>query len=242
MKIILSIIAASYLIPSQIFAGDSIERLDRNVELIKLTEKVYSMKSSFARDGILNCNHLLIFDDKDIVLVNTPVNDSLTAVMLNCIEKKFKRPVTKVVVSHFHEDSSGGLVETSKRKIISYGLDKTRELLKLTGRKIDVVFTDSLIIPLQTIKIELFYFGGGHSIDNIVVWLPVEKILFGGCMIKSLSAKDKGNIKDADLKSWASTVSKVKERCKGVRVVIPGHMESGDAALLDHTIELVKIK
>lgn len=227
------------LIVIRLCAGDSNEKLDRNFEITRLTDKVYSMKSSFAGDGNLICNHLLIVDSNDILLVNTPVNDSLTAVMLSCIERKFKRPVTKIVVSHFHDDSSGGLVETSKRGITSYSLDKTKELLKPVGRKIDIVFKDSFIISLQTVKVELLYFGAGHSIDNIVVWLPVEKILFGGCMLKSLSSKNIGNTKDADLQSWAGTVRKVKERCSDVKIVIPGHMESGDVAIFDHTIELV---
>jgi metallo-beta-lactamase class B len=241
MKILLSFIIVSQLSLFKLLAGDNSELLDRNIEINKLTDNVYSMKSSFAGDGNLNCNHLLIIDNNDVVLVNTPVNDSLTAVMLNCIKKKFKKPVTKVIVSHFHEDSSGGLIETARCGIVSYGQDKTREFLKQSGKKIDIVFSDSLILPLKTVIVELMYFGGGHSRDNIVVWLPKEKILFGGCLLKSLSAKDKGNTKDADMDSWANTVRKVKERFKDAKIVIPGHMESGDPSIFEHTIDLVKI-
>ena len=183
---------------------------------------------------------MLIIDRNDIVLVNTPASDSLTAVLLDCIEKKFKRKVTKLIVSHFHDDSSGGLPETGKRGIRSYALDKTRDLLKAENKKIDVVFKDSLSVPLQSLILKLVYFGAGHSVENIVIWLPDEKILFGGCLMKSLVSTDKGNIKDADLQAWPLTIQKVKDRFGDAKIVIPGHGAIGDATIFNHTIRIVK--
>jgi len=226
----------------RLFAGDSIDRVDKNIEITKLTDKAYLIQSSYACNGYLDCNHLLIIDSKDIILVNTPAKDSLTLIMLNCIERKFNRKVTKVIVSHFHDDSSGGLKETSKLGIISYGLDKTRYLLKSKNRNINIVFKDSLSITLQKIQIDMFYFGAGHTIDNIVTWLPSEKILFGGCLIKSLNATDKGNIKDADLQAWPITLRKVKDRFKNAKIIIPGHSAIGDTSIFEHTIRIIEMK
>jgi len=227
---------------SRLLAGDAIERVDKNIGITRLTVSAYLIQSSYSGNGHLDCNHLLIIDSKDIVLVNTPATDSLTVVMLDCIEKKFKRKVTKVIVSHFHDDSSGGLNTTSKRGITSYGLSKTRDLLKSQNKNIDVVFNDSLKIQLQTTKLCLYYFGAGHSVDNIVTWLPDEKILFGGCLMKSLEATDKGNIKDADLPAWPVTVRKVKERFRDAKIVIPGHSSIGDYSVFDHTIKIAEMK
>jgi metallo-beta-lactamase class B len=218
------------------------EFIDRNFEFTKLDSNIYLIKSAFSGDGNLNCNHLLITDPKDIVLVNTPVNDSLTSVLLNCVVRKFRRPVTKIIVSHFHEDSSGGLNETRKQGIVSYGLDKTADLLKPSGKNIDMTFSDTLDISLQNCLVKLYYFGAGHSADNILVWLPVQKILFGGCLLKALSVNNIGNTKDADPASWVETVKKVKERCKDAKIVIPGHMEYGNNSVFDHTIEVVNFK
>jgi len=225
-----------------LWAMDTIERVDKNIGITKLTEKTYLIQSSYSCNGSLDCNHLLVIDKKDLVLVNTPATDSLTAILLTCIEKKFNRKVTKVIVSHFHEDSSGGLDETKKLGITSYGLNKTRELLKSRNKNIDVVFQDSLKIPLQTSEIQLFYFGAGHSVDNIVTWIPGKKILFGGCLLKSISVRDKGNIKDADITSWPVTVRKVKNRFRVAKIVIPGHSTIGDSMIFDHTIQIAEMK
>jgi len=227
---------------THLLAIDNVEQIDKNIAISRLTDNAYLIQSSYACNGHLDCNHLLIVDTKDIVLVNTPVNDSLTAIMLNCIEKKFNRKVTKVIVSHFHDYSSGGLKEISKRGINSFGSLKTRKLLYAKGRYIDFVFNESLSIPLQTTHLELFYPGAGHSIDNIVVWLPNEKILFGGCLLKSPEATDKGNIQDADLTAWPVTVQRVKSKFPNAEIVIPGHLGIGDATIFDHTIALVEMK
>ncbi|HAH25700.1 MAG TPA: subclass B1 metallo-beta-lactamase [Prolixibacteraceae bacterium] len=227
---------------SVLFAGNSTDRLDKNIEITKLTDHAYLIQSSYACNMVLDCNHLLIVDSKDMVLVNTPAKDSLTAILLNCIAEKFKRNVTKVIVSHFHDDSSGGLLETGKRGIISYSLDKTRDLLTSEDRTINHVFTDSMTISLQNTSLQLFYFGAGHSVDNIVTWIPSEHILFGGCLLKSKDSKDKGNIKDADLRAWPVTVRKVENRFKDASIVIPGHLAIGDSSLFEHTLDIVKIE
>ena len=221
-------------------AKNSFERADKNIGITKLNSKVYLLQSSFACNGHLDCNHLLILDRKDMVLINTPSNDSLTAIMLNCIGKKFKRKITRVIVSHFHKDSAGGLHETNKHGITSYGLNLTRDLLKSEHKIIDCVFKDSLTIHLQNIQLDLFFFGAGHSVDNIVTWIPGEKILFGGCLLKSSDTNDIGNITDADLRAWPVTVQKVKERFKDARIVVPGHLSIGDSSLFDHTIRIIK--
>ena len=220
--------------------SDSINRVDNNIGIRKLTDKAYLIQTSYACNGNLDCNHLLIVDTKDILLINTPAKDSLTSILLNCIEKRFKRKVTRVIVSHFHDDSSGGLKETRKCGIKSYSLDKTSDLLKTENKNIDIVFKDSLEISLQSTRLDLFYLGAGHSVDNIVIWLPNEKILFGGCLLKSLESKDKGNIKDADLLAWPVTVQRVKDKFKNAKIVIPGHLAIGDSSIFDHTIKILK--
>jgi glyoxylase-like metal-dependent hydrolase (beta-lactamase superfamily II) len=87
-------------------------------------------------------------------------------------------------------------------------------------------------------RVELAFLGAGHTIDNIVVWIPKKKILFGGCLIKSQNAGNLGNTKEADLMSYPVTLKKVREQYSEVKIVIPGHGRPGGIELIDHTIEL----
>jgi len=221
----------------RLIAGDSVDRVDKNIEITKLTDKAWLLQSSYEGNGMLDCNHLLILDSKEVILVNTPATDSLTAIMLNCIEKKFNRRVTKLIVSHFHDDSSGGLREAEKRGIISYSGNKTKELLK--SDLIDITFSDSLNIATQTTRICMYFLGAGHSPDGIVTWCPDENILFGGCLMKSLDSNSIGNLSDADIKAWPGTMRKAKDKFRDVGIVIPGHGAIGDASIFDHTIQII---
>ena len=82
--------------------------------------------------------------------------------------------------------------------------------------------------------------GGQIPQNNIVVWIPSERILFPGCMVKSLSAQDLGNTADADVSEWPRTIDRVIEKFKKASIVIPGHGEHGGRELLVHTRELLQ--
>ena len=87
--------------------------------------------------------------------------------------------------------------------------------------------------------VEVYFPGESHSMDNVVVYFHNRKILFGGCMIKSLQSKGPGFTGDANMEEWPKSVQKVSERYKDARIVIPGHGDWGDTELLIHTIEIL---
>ncbi len=79
--------------------------------------------------------------------------------------------------------------------------------------------------------------GEAHTEDNIIAYIPSEKVLFGSCVVKSLRA-DKGNTTHANLFMWPETVKKVRKKYKIAEIVIPGHGQPGGLELLDYTIRL----
>ena len=74
--------------------------------------------------------------------------------------------------------------------------------------------------------------------DNIVVWIPSELILFAGCMIKSGNSKDLGNTVDGDLIAYPKTIDKLITKFPKAKIVIPGHGQFGGLDLITHTKEL----
>jgi metallo-beta-lactamase class B len=83
--------------------------------------------------------------------------------------------------------------------------------------------------------------GEGHTKDNVVGYFPVDRVMFGGCLVKELNAS-KGYLGDANLETWSATVEKVKKEFPEVSIVIPGHGEHGSKDLLDYTIRLFIVK
>ncbi len=96
-------------------------------------------------------------------------------------------------------------------------------------------------VPVGNKKVINAFFGEGHTIDNIVSYFPHDKVLFGGCLIKTLGAS-KGYLGDANVNDWSKTVLAVKSKYGKAKVIIPGHGKPGNSELLDYTIELFKIE
>ncbi|MBN1695400.1 subclass B1 metallo-beta-lactamase [candidate division WOR-3 bacterium] len=113
---------------------------------------------------------------------------------------------------------------------------KTQEF-KAPNRLFDI--EEGLELTIGEEIAEVYFPGESHSIDNVVVYFHKRKILFGGCMVKSLESKNPGFTEDANMQEWPKSVKNVLERYKGARIVIPGHGNWGDTKLLNHTIELL---
>ena len=77
---------------------------------------------------------------------------------------------------------------------------------------------------------ELFFPGAGHTRDNIVVWLPRQRTLFGGCFLKSVTSRGLGNLQDADVGAWGPSLRRVQARYARASRIVPGHGSiAGDA-------------
>ncbi len=87
---------------------------------------------------------------------------------------------------------------------------------------------------------QTYYGGQGHSPDNIVIWFDKEKILYGGCLVKSTEAQDLGNLSDANVKAWAATIKKIQEKFKYSNYIIPGHLDWQSKEALTHTLNLIQ--
>jgi len=59
--------------------------------------------------------------------------------------------------------------------------------------------------------------------DNIVIWFEKDRILYGGCLVKSTEAIDLGYTKEANLAEWPKTIKKIQNKFGTPAYIIPGH-------------------
>jgi len=221
-------------------ANESI-KLSDDVEVRQLAEGIWLHTTYFDIEGFENipANGLVVIDGEHAMIIDLPWTDEHTGVLFDWIVKKQNATIKKVVPTHWHIDCAGGLAEAHRRMAESFTLDKTVEILKAKNEPVPQNwFTEYLCLSCGDIGVELGYFGAGHTIDNIVAWIPSKKILFGGCMVKSQNARNLGNTADADVESWPKTLKKVREKYSEAKVVVPGHGRPGGMELIDHTISL----
>jgi metallo-beta-lactamase class B len=111
------------------------------------------------------------------------------------------------------------------------------QTFKAPNRLFDI--EEGLELSIEEEIVEVYFPGESHSIDNVIVYFHNRKILFGGCMVKSLESKNPGFTGDANMQEWPKSVKKVLDRYKNAKLVIPGHGNWGDTKLLKHTIDLL---
>lgn len=192
--------------------------------------------------GKVPCNGLIISNNNESIIFDTPTDDNTSDALLQWIKNALHSQVKAVIPTHFHNDCLGGLKRFHEYNIPSYAYAPTIAFAQTNNMTVPGnSFKDSLVLKAGTTAITVRFFGGGHTRDNVVAYIPAEHILFGGCLIKELGA-GVGYLGDAQVATWSATVTKVKQAYPDVRLVIPGHGAYGDAQLLDYTIQLFKDK
>lgn len=192
--------------------------------------------------GKVPCNGLLVSNDKEAVIFDTPTNDKSSEELIKWFTDKLHLKIKAIIPTHFHDDCLGGLKAFHNHNISSYANFKTIAFAKEKGFTVPKTgFTDALTLKVGKQTVTAKFFGEGHTRDNVVGYFPSEDILFGGCLIKELDAT-KGYLGDANVEAWSNTVEKVKKAYPKVKLIIPGHGERGDSKLLDYTINLFKNK
>lgn len=218
-------------------------QVDKDIQLVLLRDSVF-MHVTWDYDetfGRFSSNGLILIRSGKALMVDTPMDNEKTERLVMWLKNNLSVMVEEVVVGHFHSDCLGGLEYLHKIGVGSLGnkftVDKCRELNLAVPSE---YFTGSLAFDFYGEQVVCRYFGPGHSFDNIIVWLPARKILFGGCLIKSLNSRGLGNLSDAVPEEWDITVKKLKNSYSDVNIVVPGHGEAGGSELLTHTIHLVE--
>lgn len=195
---------------------------------------------TFEDFGPFPCNGVIYARNGEAIIFDTPLSDSLSLELIHWVERELEAKVIGIVPTHFHIDCTAGLPSFHKLKIPSYS---HRSSCALSEEKFPDpgcahhFFDDSLSILVGGQPVVLWYPGAGHTLDNTVAWIPEDKVLFGGCLIKSIGAQ-KGNLEDAKVTDWSPSVLRIKNHFPEVKVVVPGHGAAGGPDLLDYTYKL----
>ncbi|MBD1394414.1 subclass B1 metallo-beta-lactamase [Mucilaginibacter glaciei] len=186
-------------------------------------------------------NSLFAVTPKGIVLVNTPWGDEQTQQLVDSVKQRFNKKIIFCVATHFHDDCVGGFNVLKKLGAKTYASRQTYLLAKKEHNELpQFTFANDTTFTIAGTTLKTFFPGEGHTSDNIVVWLPQGKILFGGCLVKSIDASTKGFTGDANLKQWPQTIKNVADKYPQAAFIIPGHQGwQGGKKQLGHTLNIL---
>lgn len=227
-------------LPAQMNGQDTLF-INQDLQLLPIAEDLYIHISWFEMEpyGRFSSNGIVFIQDGKALLVDTPMETQLTEDLVHYLKTALGAEVSLAVPGHFHDDCLQGLPYLHALGARSIAGKKTVEICREKGLVIpQASFRKRKKLKFGNSRVELRYFGGGHAPDNIVVWFPKHKVLFGGCLIRSLAANGLGNTGDAEITAWGPTVAKIQAALPNIKTVIPGHGSAGDQSLLQHTIDL----
>ena len=217
----------------------------------ELAPGVYFHEGDLRGKGHCN-NGWVIFDDYVLVLdANFP---SGALEIIPKIKAQTDKPIRFAFDTHHHGDHAYGnqvwvdngavpvahegvLAEMRKYETGFFGGKpgrwegeaKTREDMKTTKLKPpSLLYRDVMIFDDGTHRVELRYFGVGHTHGDGFAWLPKERILFTGDAAVNGPYNYMG---DGDSSAWIETLAKAQKL--GATIVAPGHGPSGDGGVVD---------
>lgn len=201
---------------------------------------VYTTYNLYGKNYVPS-NSMYVVTNKGVVMIDVPWDTTQYQPLLDSIKARHRKEVVLCISTHFHEDRTGGLSFLQRKGIPTWSTQQTRELCRQHNiQPAAFRFTSDTTFSIGNHPFQVFYPGPGHAPDNIVIWFDKEKVLYGGCFVKSTEATSLGNLSDANVQAWPQSIHKVMNKFPNPRYVIPGHDGWQDNRSLQHTLQLLK--
>jgi metallo-beta-lactamase class B len=254
--------AAALAAATVLAAAASAETLSPGLSVERLEEGVYLVTHSFPWAS----NSLLaVMGDGRLLAIDTPCTPEATDEVLRWAASRLGEREIVAVTTHFHVDRLGGNAALARRGIPIYGSTLTAKAIAERGsasrKGLAAMIADpavrsyyerfeyvaptrpfdarsGLVLDFGGEEARIEYPGVGHSVDNLVVYLPDKRLLFGGCMIMALEARSVGNVADGDVPRWIGSLALIET--EGFDIVVPGHGRPGGPGLVAHTGEVLQ--
>jgi metallo-beta-lactamase class B len=208
----------------------------------ELTDNVYIYTTFNEFDGIkFPANGMYVVTDAGVVLIDTPWDTTQFQPLLDHIEKVHDLPVVLCIATHFHDDRTAGLEYYAAKGIPTWTSHFTYDLCRQHNEKTaQNRFDNDTVFTVGQFTFETFYPGPGHTADNIVIWIPALKILYGGCFLKSTAHDNLGNLEDASPRDWQQSLMNVQAKKWDYNYAVPGHFDWQDKGSVEHTLKLTR--
>lgn len=192
--------------------------------------------------GKVISNGLVVEAGDHSLLVDTAWNDSQTAEILEWAQQHLGKPITQAVFTHAHEDKMGGVAVLRQRGVQTFASLESNMLAPAHGLTpaAETLRFDKQGLSAQLAPLVVLDPGPGHTLDNIVVGLPEQGIVFGGCLIRPGGTDNLGNTAEADIGHWAAAVRAVADQFPLAQVVVPSHGPPAGRELFELTRQLAE--
>ncbi|PVB63351.1 MBL fold metallo-hydrolase [Labrenzia sp. 011] len=181
---------------------------------------------AYSADGCSSTG--VVIGEKGVLVVGAQATPERAKKVLLKIRDVTDKPVKQVVLTHFHADGCLGAPAFEPGEIVAS--DLTRRMLDTRGRdeirvsreRLPALFeglaedtgivgptmtiASSMTIDLGGLDVRLMHLGRGHTMGDLVVWVPERAVLFAGDLVQTSAVPFCG---DAHLADWPRALDRI---------------------------------
>lgn len=188
----------------------------------------------YISDNDSSANSTFLVGSKGILVVDTGLDATEGAKLLQAIRKVSDLPVQYIVNTHYHPDHQGGNSTVGPSAVV-ISTDWTRErtlaimhsapgkesLFRLAA----VTFQQQLTVHLDPYSAEIYFPGKAHTSGDALVYFPHQRTIAMGDLFLNRSSPA---MDDGSAENWIKALDAVL--AKPLDAVVPGHFELGTKA------------
>jgi glyoxylase-like metal-dependent hydrolase (beta-lactamase superfamily II) len=217
--VFLALLAAALPLRAQEPASVQVAQAAPVREISKIAGEIYRFR---------NNNHYSIFVVTPAGIIATdPINRDAATWLKAELQRRFNLPVRYLVYSHDHADHiSGGEVFADTAIVVAH--ERAREVIIGEKRPTAVpsmTFSERGMIDLGGTVMQLIFTGRNHSDNSIVMYFPVERVLFAVDFIP-VNAMAFRDFPDAYMPDWVDSLRRVEQI--DFDILVPGHGPLGN--------------
>jgi metallo-beta-lactamase class B len=215
---------------------------DGNLKISHLTGDFFVFTTyNYYKGNRIPANGMYLLTNKGAVMFDSPWDTTQFQPLLDSIRVRHNENVVLCIATHFHEDRTGGLEYYRQHGIKTYTTRLTDKLSKERGMKrAEFLIDKDTVFTVGQYLFQTYFPGEGHAPDNIVIWFEKEKVLYGGCLVKSVEDTTLGNLSDANVMDYSTTIKNVQEKYKKPKYIITGHNDWTNTKSLKHTLKMAQ--
>ncbi|MEO9527437.1 MBL fold metallo-hydrolase [Roseibium sp.] len=203
---------------------------------------------AYCADGCANTG--IVVGERGVLVIDTPATPALAEHVLEKIRELTDKPVKSVVLTHFHADSSLGTPAFEPGEVIAS--DLTRRMIETRGiedirvsrqRNPDLfsglpegtgvtaptmTIASSMTMDLGGLEVRLMHLGRGHTMGDLVVWVPETGVIYAGDLVQKSAVPYCG---DAHLSDWPRALDRITAFRPAVLVPGRGRIATGAQAV-----------
>jgi glyoxylase-like metal-dependent hydrolase (beta-lactamase superfamily II) len=193
-------------------------------EIAKVKDNLYVIKGGGG-------NTAALVTSTGVVLVDTKLANWGERIMQQ-VRTVTDKPVTMIINTHTHGDHTGSneffpaSVEVVAHANTKANMEKMEAFAGAKAQFLpDRTYTDSLTIGKGADRIDLRYFGAGHTNGDTIVVFPALKVAHSGDLFANLGTPLIDTRNGGSGVAYPETLKKAAAGITGVDTVIPGHAE-----------------